>query len=79
MSYLVIKDLGHNFYLGKKGVNAVGKDFVVFKSDKPMGINIERYTYDEASHQLLWEGIQNLGQVIVGFADTEEEALDLAF
>ncbi|EHU3265199.1 hypothetical protein QDR66_08705 [Acinetobacter baumannii] len=79
MNYLVIKKLGHNLYLGKKGPRDTGKEFVVFKSDKPMGINIERYTYDEASNQLLWEGIQNLGQVVVGFADTEEEALDLAF
>lgn len=44
-----------------------------------MLVGAERYKYDASSNQLLWEGIQNLGQEVVGFADTEEEALDLAF
>ncbi len=44
-----------------------------------MLIGAETYKYDASSNQLLWEGIQNLGQIVVGFADTEEEALDLAF
>ena len=44
-----------------------------------MLVGAESYKYDASSNQLLWEGIQNLGQEVVGFADTEEEALDLAF
>ena len=40
-----------------------------------MFIGVETYKYDAERNQLLWEGVQNLGQVVVGFADTEEEAL----
>ncbi len=79
MNYLVIKKLGHGFYLGKGNVIQGGKEFIVIKSDKEMLVGAERYKYDASSNQLLWEGVQNLGQVVVGFADTEEEALDLAF
>ncbi|WP_044100790.1 hypothetical protein [Acinetobacter pittii] len=79
MKYLVTKDLGNGFYLGKGNVRQGGKEFVVFKSNKEMLIGAETYKYDAESNQLLWEGVQNLGQVVVGFADTEEEALDLAF
>ncbi|WP_252719404.1 hypothetical protein [Acinetobacter nosocomialis] len=56
-----------------------GKEFIVFKSDKEMFIGIESYKYDEANNKLLWEGVEDLGMIVVGFADTEEEALDLAF
>ncbi|MGX4757180.1 hypothetical protein [Acinetobacter baumannii] len=79
MNYLVTKSLGHGFYLGKGNVKQGGKEFVVFKSNKEMFLGVETYKYDAESNQLLWEGVQNLGQVVVGFADTEEEALDLAF
>ncbi|EHU1616029.1 hypothetical protein A0118_RS15380 [Acinetobacter baumannii] len=79
MNYLVTKDLGNGFYLGKGNVRQGGKEFVVFKSNKEMFLGVETYKYDAESNQLLWEGVQNLGQVVVGFADTEEEALDLAF
>lgn len=79
MNYLVTKDLGNGFYLGKGNIRQGGKEFIVFKSDKEMLIGAETYKYDAESNQLLWEGIENLGQVVVGFADTEEEALDLAF
>lgn len=79
MNYLVIKNLGHGFYLGKGNIRQGGKEFVVFKSNKEMLIGVETYKYDAESNQLLWEGVQNLGQVVVGFADSEEEALDLAF
>ncbi|MFV5668327.1 hypothetical protein [Acinetobacter baumannii] len=79
MNYLVIKNLGQGFYLGKGNVRQGGKEFIVIKSDKEMFLGVETYKYDAASNQLLWEGIQNLGQVVIGFADTEEEALDLAF
>ncbi|EHU1845133.1 hypothetical protein Q5V87_11875 [Acinetobacter baumannii] len=79
MNYLVIKNLGHGFYLGKGNIRQGGKEFIVIKSDKEMLIGAETYKYDASSNQLLWEGIQNLGQIVVGFADTEEEALDLAF
>lgn len=79
MIYLVVKDLGHGFYLGKNNLKQGGKEFIVFKSDKEMFIGVESYKYDEANNKLLWEGIEDLGFVIVGFADTEEEALDLAF
>ncbi|BFM64307.1 hypothetical protein IAF52_05640 [Acinetobacter baumannii] len=79
MSYLVIKDLGHNFYLGKRGPRQAGKEFLVFKSEKEILVGAESYTYDESSNKLLWEGIENLGQVVVGFADTEEEAIDSSF
>ena len=34
MNYLVIKNLGHGFYLGKGNVRQGGKEFVVFKSNK---------------------------------------------
>lgn len=79
MNYLVIKSLGHGFYLGKGNIKQGGKEFIVFKSDKEMFIGVESYKYDEASNKLLWEGIEDLGMIVVGFADTEEEALDLAF
>lgn len=79
MNYLVIKDLENGFYLGKGNIRQGGKEFIVIKSDKEMLIGAETYKYDASTNQLLWEGIQNLGQVVVGFADTEEEALDLAF
>ncbi|MCQ1053202.1 hypothetical protein NNO95_02215 [Acinetobacter baumannii] len=79
MIYVVIKDLGHGFYLGKGNLRQGGKEFIVFKSDKEMFIGVESYKYDEASNKLLWEGIEDLGMFVVGFADTEEEALDLAF
>ena len=79
MIYLVVKDLGHGFYLGKSNLRQGGKEFIVFKSDKEMFIGVESYKYDEASNKLLWEGIEDLGMIVVGFADTEEEALDLAF
>ncbi|HAV4921358.1 TPA: hypothetical protein JIU99_02485 [Acinetobacter baumannii] len=79
MRYLVIKKLGHGFYLGKGNVRQGGKEFIVIKSDKELLVGAESYKYDASSKQLLWEGIQNLGQEVVGFADTEEEALDLAF
>ena len=79
MNYLVIKNLGHGFYLGKGNVMQGGKEFVVFKSNKEIFIGQESYTYDEMNNKLLWEGIEDLGFIIVGFADTEEEALDLAF
>ncbi|WP_347016234.1 hypothetical protein H2788_11910 [Acinetobacter seifertii] len=79
MIYLVIKDLGHGFYLGKSNLRQGGKEFIVFKSDKEMFIGVESYKYDEASNKLLWEGIEDLGMIVVGFADTEEEALELAF
>ncbi|EHU1404084.1 hypothetical protein ACOUIC_03545 [Acinetobacter baumannii] len=79
MNYLVIKDLENGFYLGKGNIRQGGKEFIVIKSDKEMLLGAETYKYDASSNQLLWEGIQNLGQIVVGFADTEEEALDLAF
>lgn len=79
MSYLVIKNLGHNFYLGKNGLKESKNSYVVFKSNKEIFIGQESYTYDEMNKKLLWEGIEDLGFIIVGFADTEEEALDLAF
>ncbi|HCT6226016.1 hypothetical protein EKS29_14455 [Acinetobacter baumannii] len=79
MKYLVIKKLGHSFYLGKGNVRQGGKEFIVIKSDKELLVGAESYKYDASNNQLLWEGIQNLGQEVVGFADTEEEALDLAF
>ncbi|EHU1273142.1 TPA: hypothetical protein OXO77_002813 [Acinetobacter baumannii] len=79
MKYLVIKKLGHGFYLGKGNVRQGGKEFIVIKSDKELLVGAESYKYDASNNQLLWEGIQNLGQEVVGFADTEEEALDLAF
>ncbi|MCZ3128417.1 hypothetical protein NYY92_11365 [Acinetobacter baumannii] len=79
MNYLVTKDLGQGFYLGKGNVRQGGKEFIVFKSNKEMFLGVETYKYDAESNQLLWEGVQNLGQVVVGFADTEEEAIDLAF
>lgn len=79
MNYLVIKNLGHGFYLGKGNVRQGGKEFVVFKSNKEMFIGVESYKYDEASNKLLWEGIEDLGMTVVGFADTEEDALDIAF
>ncbi len=79
MSYLVTKNLGNGFYLGKGNAMHVGKEFVVFKSDTEMFVGVESYKYDEASNKLLWEGIEDLGMTVVGFADTEEEALDLAF
>ena len=79
MNYLVIKNLGHGFYLGKSDLRQGSKKFIVFKSDKEIFIGEELYKYDEASNKLLWEGIEDLGMLVVGFADTEEEALDLAF
>jgi len=79
MSYLVIKNLGHNFYLGKNSLKESKNSYVVFKSNKEIVIGQESYTYDETSNKLLWEGIEDLGFIIVGFANTEEEALDLAF
>lgn len=79
MRYLVIKKLGHGFYLGKGNVRQGGKEFIVIKSDKELLVGAESYKYDASNNQLLWEGVQNLGQEVVGFADTEEEALDLAF
>ncbi|EPW3446271.1 hypothetical protein ROR68_11485 [Acinetobacter baumannii] len=79
MRYLVIKKLGHGFYLGKGNVRQGGKEFIIIKSHKEMLVGAESYKYDASSNQLLWEGIQDLDLVVVGFADTEEEALDLAF
>ncbi|AZC10089.1 hypothetical protein APD45_04330 [Acinetobacter baumannii] len=79
MSYLVTKNLGNGFYLGKGNAMQVGKEFVVFKSDTEMFIGVESYKYDEASNKLLWEGIEDLGMTVVGFAATEDDALDLAF
>ncbi|RSO56349.1 hypothetical protein EA756_11690 [Acinetobacter lactucae] len=79
MSYLVIKELGYKIFLAKKGNSDSKNAYVVFTSDKEMFVGVESYTYDAPSNKLLWEGIQDLGLVIVGFADTEEEALDLAF
>ncbi|MCH7392417.1 hypothetical protein [Acinetobacter dispersus] len=82
MKYVVSKDLGYGIYLGKKFLRSPGKEYVVFKSKKEMFVGVESYVYDEKSHKLIWEGIASMKDfdpTIIGFADTEEEAIDLAF
>ncbi|EKU56482.1 hypothetical protein ACINWC323_2658 [Acinetobacter sp. WC-323] len=82
MQYLVSKDLGYGIYLGKKSLRSPGKEYVVFKSKKEMFVGVESYVYDEKSRKLIWEGItsmKHLDPIIIGFADTEEEAIELAF
>lgn len=78
MQYLVHKKVGKNVYIGKKTSHNGGENFVVFRSAKEMFVGVESYIYDEESNTLIWEGVADLGLKIVGFAATENEAVELA-
>lgn len=80
MFYTSYKTAGFPIYIGKLEENeTAGKAFIVYKSLDGLLVAEENYIYDEVNNVLRWEGLlaPEYEREILGFADTEDEAMEM--
>ncbi|MEM9994922.1 MAG: hypothetical protein AAGE79_12425 [Acinetobacter pittii] len=80
MFYTSYKTAGFPIYIGKlKDGEPEGRAFIVYKCLDGLLVSEENYIYDEVNNVLRWEGLQapEYEREIIGFADTEDEAIEM--